>query len=555
MANFIWSILFLAECRKTSGARGLTDVIEWDISNASQACMKVEATMISHSASFQNSFGIYFEDSWGSPISGKIYYANTNEELDGNVHVTEFKQGTFPESATKFGFFLIPNGYNNNRHNTDLKNDSEVKFSKKSDGHYEAKLLNGETLKGFKNSVVFSNHLLNPTGTKNMDMKKDTGEEMTLRWEDGVDSSFDDLVTKIKVTGEHIIQRVEVVEETESATTTTTTTPTANRLLAIDGERQLQREIFYLLPVNLRKIFDLLPVTLLTDLQDWFNDADPDTVSFLTEWAGFVRQVGGDEAFEKIYEFVRLLTDDDIKAIKDLPKKIKKDIEIFRGIFEKYPCRNIEVLMGALMETVENLYEFDDIINLEKVKEIFDSIKEVGVKIALSVLADKMLDIASLTTGMDTLNIASFKKVILDNMSNNKKLLMRITKLAFSKSVILDNEELLIKIVKLAISNSVDFYDSFMNNLENSTIVQTNCPSKEVEVKEQEAELVGDVEELDQSDKTEDQKDCVGKKTNLLKEHQRFLVETSDNNQEIANSDFNMARGISVMALVALILI
>jgi len=179
-------------------ATGEDIVHGWSLVNGEDAVVNIVGKIFNTDAKWRNSFGIFFADAKGLPISGKLHSADSKTDV-GKTFATEIKNSEIPSEAKKFGFFVIPDG---KTLNSELENGNLVTFSK--EAPYAAEL-NGKKLVGNKMPVLFSDKMLNEDGKTHVVEKEDEGKNvMTLAWEDGFDTSFDDLVIDIKVTGEHI---------------------------------------------------------------------------------------------------------------------------------------------------------------------------------------------------------------------------------------------------------------------------------------------------------------------------------------------------------------
>jgi len=182
------------------GGTATGEVHGWSIANGGDAVVNIEGKIFDTDANWRNSFGIFFADEKGIPFFGKIHSADSKTDA-GKTFVTEIKNSEIPSAAKKFGFFIIPDG---KRLNSELENGSLVTFSKMAP--YAAGLtgLNIKNIRKFM-PVLFSDKMLNDDGKTHVLEKEDEGTNLTtLSWEDGYDTSFDDLVINIKVTGEHV---------------------------------------------------------------------------------------------------------------------------------------------------------------------------------------------------------------------------------------------------------------------------------------------------------------------------------------------------------------
>ena len=169
----------------------------YDISLNTNLTISVDS--ISSEASYNNSFGYYFADSDGNPISGVISFANVKETLgEGDAATTTYAAGDIPAGAVQLGFFIIPDG---DRENS-VTDGAEVTFVQNGTGQWTP-VLNGNELSGVQEvPAFFSNVDLNPDNfdhTVHNDL-----EGMQISFEDlvnGGDNDFDDVVIDATVEG------------------------------------------------------------------------------------------------------------------------------------------------------------------------------------------------------------------------------------------------------------------------------------------------------------------------------------------------------------------
>jgi|GEM_PF-1869155 len=136
-------------------------------------------------AGFSNSYGYYTKAPDGSPVDGKVIWANVHAQSVGDVADLS---GLDPANT---GFFIIPNG----GANAGLTNGSVVTFEFVA-GQWQAKL-GGVPLVGADGAnVLFSDASLNPGGSH----LQDTGNAGNQNWEDKTltsDYDYNDVSTNI----------------------------------------------------------------------------------------------------------------------------------------------------------------------------------------------------------------------------------------------------------------------------------------------------------------------------------------------------------------------
>ena len=153
---------------------------------------------ISSEAGFQNSFGTYFVDAAGHPISGVVAFANVQDTLGvGDAVTINFAAGDIPTGAVQFGFFIIADGHNQNPALTD---GAAVTFAQNGEGEWTP-FLNGNELQGAQGApAYFSDQNLNPDGRDHMQNTEEG--QIQVRFEDllgGGDGDFNDAVINITV--------------------------------------------------------------------------------------------------------------------------------------------------------------------------------------------------------------------------------------------------------------------------------------------------------------------------------------------------------------------
>ncbi|MFP6849525.1 MAG: retention module-containing protein [Pseudomonas sp.] len=136
-------------------------------------------------AGFSNSYGYYNKAADGTPLDGKVIWANVHAQSVGDVADLS---GLDPATT---GFFIIPHGGGN----AGLVNGSSVTFEFVA-GHWQASL-GGVPLTGADGaSVLFSDASLNPGGSH----LQDTGSAGNQNWEDQTLSSdydYNDVSTNV----------------------------------------------------------------------------------------------------------------------------------------------------------------------------------------------------------------------------------------------------------------------------------------------------------------------------------------------------------------------
>jgi len=116
---------------------------------------------IDSDAGYNSSFGHYFADNNGNPISGSIDFTNVKESLGIGDSVTiNYAPGDIPPGAVTVGFFIIPNG---DALNPLLPEGANVTFSLNDQGQWAANY-NGTPINGEGAPVYFSDPNLNPDG-------------------------------------------------------------------------------------------------------------------------------------------------------------------------------------------------------------------------------------------------------------------------------------------------------------------------------------------------------------------------------------------------------
>jgi hypothetical protein len=153
---------------------------------------------ISSDAGYKSSFGHYFADSDGNPISGTVDFANVKTSLgEGDAVSINLGPQDVPEGATQLGFFLIPNGASKNPGLTD---GADVTFSQNSSGSWSP-VLNGKPLIGTGSNAFFSDTSLNSDGVDHM--QEVTGDNNTqIKIEDlkgGGDLDYNDVNINVTI--------------------------------------------------------------------------------------------------------------------------------------------------------------------------------------------------------------------------------------------------------------------------------------------------------------------------------------------------------------------
>ena len=116
---------------------------------------------IDSDAGYNSSFGHYFADNNGNPISGSIDFTNVKESLGiGDSVIINYAPGDIPPGAVTVGFFIIPNG---DALNPLLPEGANVTFSLNDQGQW-ATNYNGTPINGEGAPVYFSDPNLNPDG-------------------------------------------------------------------------------------------------------------------------------------------------------------------------------------------------------------------------------------------------------------------------------------------------------------------------------------------------------------------------------------------------------
>ncbi|WOF72428.1 hypothetical protein QMT40_000041 [Parvibaculaceae bacterium PLY_AMNH_Bact1] len=157
-----------------------------DISLIGTEATTVTVTFQSESAGFGNSLGIYYKDEDGNPVAGKVIWTDGNALTEGDVGSATLEGAT----AENVGYFLIPDGANNN---PGLSPDTSVNFVQDVDGNWQAVTDEGVPLVGTDANVFFSGGAeLNADG---VDHTVENGDE--IGFEDMIDNGdmdFGDMV-------------------------------------------------------------------------------------------------------------------------------------------------------------------------------------------------------------------------------------------------------------------------------------------------------------------------------------------------------------------------
>ncbi|MGN0924505.1 retention module-containing protein, partial [Ectopseudomonas mendocina] len=136
-------------------------------------------------AGYSNSYGYYIKGEDGTPLNGKVIWANVHDQSSGDT----FDLGDLDPAST--GFFIIPNG----GANAGLLNGADVTFQLVG-GKWQA-FVGGTPLIGADGAnVLFSDATLNPGGSH----LQDTGNAGNQNWEDKTDTSdydYNDVSTSV----------------------------------------------------------------------------------------------------------------------------------------------------------------------------------------------------------------------------------------------------------------------------------------------------------------------------------------------------------------------
>lgn len=125
------------------------------------------------SAGYNSSYGYYIKSETGEPTVGMIIWNNVQDPANESDSVTI--EGFSPD---QIGFFIIPNGFNNN---PDLENETEVTFEQDSNDNWQAVVVDGEVLTGSGSNVLFDVAALNNDG---QDHVQDNALAGNQNWED-----------------------------------------------------------------------------------------------------------------------------------------------------------------------------------------------------------------------------------------------------------------------------------------------------------------------------------------------------------------------------------
>lgn len=113
---------------------------------------------ISSDTIYDNTFGHYFADINGNPISGSIDFTNVKQSLEvGDAITINYGSGDIPPGAVTLGFFIIPNG---DALNLLLPEGANITFSLNAEGHWIA-IYNGRPINGEGAPIYFSDPSLN----------------------------------------------------------------------------------------------------------------------------------------------------------------------------------------------------------------------------------------------------------------------------------------------------------------------------------------------------------------------------------------------------------
>jgi T1SS-143 domain-containing protein len=125
------------------------------------------------SAGYNSSYGYYIKSETGEPTDGMIIWNNVQDPANESATVTI--EGFSPD---QIGFFIIPNGFNNN---PDLENETKVTFEQDGDDNWQAVVVDGEPLAGSGSNVLFDVAALNNDG---QDHVQDNALAGNQNWED-----------------------------------------------------------------------------------------------------------------------------------------------------------------------------------------------------------------------------------------------------------------------------------------------------------------------------------------------------------------------------------
>ena len=162
------------------------------------AGLTIVVDSLTSNAGFNSSFGHYFADANGNPITGttaKLDFFNVKNSLGvGQEAVIQYESADIPSGATQLGFFIIPNGANLNQ--PPVPNGAEIEFIDV--GGIWTPYYNGQPLQGASSPAFFSDTNLNPDGADHM-FHAPGGH---IGWEDlfgGGDNDFNDSVLNVTV--------------------------------------------------------------------------------------------------------------------------------------------------------------------------------------------------------------------------------------------------------------------------------------------------------------------------------------------------------------------
>ncbi len=76
--------------------------------------LDIQVTWLAEDAGYRNSYGYYFADANGNPISGALVYADTSDDADPQPQMISLTPDQIPDNAAYLGFFLASNAFSLN---------------------------------------------------------------------------------------------------------------------------------------------------------------------------------------------------------------------------------------------------------------------------------------------------------------------------------------------------------------------------------------------------------------------------------------------------------